>query len=169
MATENYETAIYSEVRKYVEKANTELGCTLPMPKVTFSNSMTTVAGNARRKNGVYEIRFSRQIIEMNDLTKFLATTVPHEVAHLCQYDLYNTGDHGTTFYRIMHRFGVQTPTRCHTYQIPESNRQRNTFLYKCPCGYTFNFSAVRHNRALRGTKYRHSSCGNQMHPVDNP
>ncbi len=163
---EAYQTAIIAEVKKFVTKANTELGCTLPMPIIEFSNRMTSAAGRAHfnRHMGLYRLTFSVPIIKLNSLEHFIGRTVPHEVAHLVQFNKTSTADHSYGFHSIMRQFGVADSTRCHRYQTPV---KANGYAYKCNrCGKEIILGKVRHQRSKLNGGYRHTVCGGTLIPV---
>lgn len=160
---ETYQTIIKAEVKKFVDKANTELGCTLPMPIIDFSNKMSKAAGKAtfNRYIQLYRLTFSIPIIKLNDLNHFVSRTVPHEVAHLVQFNKYGTGDHGHGFHQIMRQLGVENSTRCHTYATPV---KANGYAYKCNrCGKEIILGKVRHQRSRTNGGYKHTVCGGTM------
>lgn len=101
----------------------------------------------------------------------FLASTVPHEVAHVVAAHLAriapawvrrNFGGytpHGKLWKHLMRVWFGATPKRTHSYDttVTRIKRQR-TYPYRCACR-TVELSATRHNRSRRGRGYRCGVC----------
>ena len=89
-------------------------------------------------------------ILATNNLSEFLARTVPHEIAHLYQTKIYPLSDpHGKEWKRIM-RLGGYAPVRCHSYDTSGLTTYKHTYVCNCP-NRTHMLSTVRHNKVVRG------------------
>ena len=71
-------------------------------------------------------------------LTKedYLKITIPHEVAHLADYQYYKKWGHGRTWkYIMLSVFGLD-PKRCSNLELPPDVKKNkmNTFIYTCAC-----------------------------------
>jgi SprT protein len=157
------QTEVRAEVKKWIEVARAFYPHkTIPMPVVRFSNRMTKVSGRCSYKGYAYELKFSVDIMQRNDMTAYLDRTVPHEVAHLVQHAVYGKMDHKDTFTYVMRNVFLRSSkqaTRCHSYEtVPTKKRAPQAkYKYECPtCGEVFNLSAVRHGKVRKGTEYSH-------------
>lgn len=104
-------------VRKYIRKSIKEFNIDIPFPAIRFSNRMTSTAAYAEKRGDSYSIVFSTAIINLNGLDLFIKDIIPHEVAHIVQWLLYDKSDHGKTFYHVMKRLGIKTAARCYHYK----------------------------------------------------
>lgn len=106
------------------------------------------------------ELRFNRFMYEQSP-AEFLATVVPHEVAHLIVFQIY--GDtvkpHGKEWQSVMVKVYGLEPSRTHTFEVPP---QKNTFSYRCSCKEHL-FSKQRHNRANKGVAYICKNCRSSL------
>lgn len=110
----------------------------------------------------------ARGVIRFNPLfaqhytERFLARTVPHELAHVAAYQMFGTMAHDNNWRRVMYNLGVE-PTRCHEYDL--SVIPGYAYSYACPsCKRQYKLSRTRHNRVLSGTQY---SCGVCRTPIE--
>lgn len=157
------ESEVRSEVKRYIQIAREFYpNKTIQMPVVRFSNRMTKVSGRCTFTGNHYELKFSRDIMQRNDMTAYLERTVPHEVAHLVQHCVYGKMDHGNTFKYVMRNVFLRSAkqaTRCHSYDtVPTKKRAPQAkYKYECPtCGEVFALSAVRHGKVRKGVGYSH-------------
>ncbi len=124
-------------------------------------------AGQARLASGL--IRFNAQLAEEN-WPDFLATVVPHEVAHLIAFWSSGCRDHGAVWRAVMRDLGAE-PHRCHRFDTSRSrvSRQR-LWPYACGCSRTHQLSTTRHNRVLRQrAQYHCRGCGEPVRYMGNP
>ena len=85
--------------------------------------------------------------------------TVTHEVAHVLAFELGEFG-HGPKWKRA-HRVIGGTAKRCHRMDVTKHKARRTRFhLWETESGHQVWLGAVRHKRALQGTKYRHRDHG---------
>ena len=151
--------AVRSKVIETIEKARMVYGKDIPMPNIKFSNRMTTTAGKWQRKNYQYNVVFSLPIMDNNDTHAFCEDTVIHEIAHHVDYIAHGSTGHNQRFYGVMRMLGHKNPTRCHSFEV--QRRKTKTHKYVCRgCGQIMELSTVRHNRVLRGVRYKHNACG---------
>lgn len=129
----------------------------LKIPSMNFKQRGRT-AGTAYLQ--LNEVRFNRFMLNQNPV-EFIATVVPHEVAHIVVYQVYgrNVKPHGQEWRAVMeHLFNVEA-CRTHDFDTP---RPKNVFLYQCDC-QTHEFSAQRHGRASKGTRYLCRACRTEL------
>lgn len=87
----------------------------------------------------------------------FLASTVPHELAHCAAVRLHGHCAHGLPWRVLMQALGAD-PRRCHSYDTREA-RGRGHWPARCACR-VHDLSSVLRNRLLRGWRYACRRCG---------
>ncbi len=105
----------------YASIANEKMGCTLPLPvplKFNLQDSKPKWAGIAC---GTMRVNLNMILLEDN-VTEMLNETIPHEIAHLVQYNKFdhkggNTQCHGAEWQEIMRKLGKK-PTKTHTMDV---------------------------------------------------
>jgi SprT protein len=116
------------------------------MPQINY-NLRGTTAGKAFTRK--WRIDLHPHFIE-TEWHVYLATTVPHEVAHLIAEAVSTTGrvHHGPGWRRVMHQFGIMDVKRCHQYDVTAVARRRTAYMYKCTkCERTYDLGPKRHAR----------------------
>ena len=137
----------------------------IPTPKVELSNRMTRAAGKCtfRYDSARYTLKFSKSIIQDNDLDMFLKRTVWHEVAHLVQHAVYGVMDHKRSFKYVMQTVFNKTAlesTRCHNFETRSRTIQKK-YVYACDCcGTRMDMSGIKHKRMQEGQRRFHKACG---------
>ena len=96
--------------------------------------------------------------------------TVIHEVAHMVTDIKHgeDTKPHGKEWQQTMRFFGVK-PDVYHMYDTTNAKtRKYFMFEYSCTCGISHEITSIRHNRAVKGTKYICGKCkGNLSYVKD--
>jgi len=148
-------------------------GETFRFPTVRFDKRGTT-AGTA---NGIkWELNFNMILLNEN-VEHFIAQTVPHEVAHLIDHQIYDShaprydhigrrkkrSVHGRTWKMIMTILGVPAD-RCHNMDVSNARaarRKTEKFDYKCTgCNTVLSMGKIRHNKQQAGkVNYKHNGC----------
>lgn len=102
------------------------------------------------------ELRFNLYMYHQ-DPGKFLRTVVPHEVAHLVVYQIYqhHASAHGKEWRAVMEKVFSVPAERTHDFKVKPP---KQSFHYICNC-QTHIFTRQRHNRAQSGTQYRCKLC----------
>ena len=96
---------------------------------------------------------------------KYLATTVPHELAHMAVRDVHGRGTkaHGYEWQIMMGVVGAPAK-RCHTYEVPVGitlGKPKTKHHYKCQgCDEDVFVGPKIHAKITNGSKYFHPSCG---------
>jgi SprT protein len=112
-----------------------------------------------RRGGGVIELN---RVYLRSHFRDMLEQTLPHELAHLVVMHLHprrRVRPHGPQWQAVMRDwFGVE-PERTHRFDVEDvpARRQRR-WRWRCDCR-EHDLSTVRHNRALRGTRYLCREC----------
>lgn len=96
-----------------------------------------------------------------NNQEDYLNQTVPHEVAHYIQWELYghDVDPHGREWKSIMIRFGVK-PKRCHNYATKDSKAPK--YPYRCQCR-THQLTKQQHGLAKKGRVFACKKCKFQL------
>lgn len=146
---------------------------TFDRPRNIVWDERTTTAGHCAY--GKSELMFN-PILAMENEEDFIATTVPHEVAHWIECVVYGMKfkrtrrgkirwiHHGTNWKYIMEHVFKLAPDRCHAYDVKVLPNRRTRvvsrdFTYTCPCNKIRNLTSVRHNKILKGKKFICTSC----------
>ncbi|MDZ7827027.1 MAG: SprT-like domain-containing protein [Gammaproteobacteria bacterium] len=112
-----------------------------------------------RRSGGVIELN---RVYLRSHFDDMIEQTLPHELAHLIVMHLHprrRLRPHGPEWQTVMRDwFGVE-PERTHRFDVEDvpARRQRR-WRWRCDCR-EHELSTVRHNRALRGTRYLCREC----------
>ena len=160
---------VAAQTRALLAQAGQWLRIGIQEPQIRFDLRGRS-AGQARvGSRGPWVVRYNPVLLEAN-AEDFLATTVPHEVAHLVAYARHGSRirPHGPEWQAIMRHFGV-APERCHRYDLSAlSVRSVREFDYHCTCrGH--RLSSIRHHRVLAGRDYICRHCATTLRPGCHP
>lgn len=139
----------------------------IPVPNLEIRFDLRgSAAGQVHRLDPRhYLIRYHPDLL-MRQPERFLARTVPHEVAHVvtwCRYGA-RVRPHGAEWRTLMGFFGADA-RRCHDFDLTDlPQRTLHRFPYHCACGER-TLTSIRHHRFLRGTRYRCPACGEALRP----
>lgn len=154
-------------VQKYLAIAKDKLGVELPPPHLSL-NMKGHTAGRAHWTSNSIVLN---GILFNENKDKFLARTIPHEVAHLVAYKKYSTPyrspkPHGQEWKHVMRVFGCEE-SRCHSYDTTNSAQQvRQRYELKCKgCGKTYQITSILVNRIRNAN--RKYSCNLCRTPID--
>lgn len=141
---------LIEETRFWYNHANEKLGRSFCYPEILF-DLRGTVAGQAFTRSN--KIRYNLGIAKDN-FSKFIDSTVPHEVAHVIA-DLYfqKRCVHGKEWKWMMSEVFGKEPSRCHSYDV-SSHRARNTkrYVYRCRCDSGCTCGAKHHKMIQKQT-----------------
>ncbi|MGI9571129.1 MAG: SprT-like domain-containing protein [Desulfobulbia bacterium] len=159
------DTEIQAAIREtgehYYKLAEDIFNRTFERPKYSF-NLRGTTAGTASMNRG--EMRFNMHIAKTH-FDKYMARTVPHEVAHMIDFALHGKSSHGSSWKNIMIRFGCE-PSRCHSYDNLKTASGKDRPMVVCGCGER-SMGPTRYKRMLQGTKYVCGKCKSIVRPLD--
>ncbi len=136
----------------------------VPRPRITFDLRGRS-AGQFRVDGGEASIRYNCALLAREE-AQFLAQTVPHEVAHYLAYLRFgcHIRPHGPQWQQLMRALGAD-PRRCHDFDVAGlTTRRLRRHPYHCQCG-EHALTSIRHNRILRGARYRCRACGQALRP----
>jgi predicted SprT family Zn-dependent metalloprotease len=142
---------IRQQVQLLITKANQQLQTQLPPLTIRFDLRGKS-AGQAIRHNGKYSIRFNRDMIGNSSWEHIRQQTVPHELAHICTYHLFNRGGHGPEWRKICQMLGGQGAKY---HREPVIYARGKTFLYTLNDGTSLHISQTIHNRIQQGRQYK--------------
>lgn len=157
-------TQIENKVLECFQKVNSHSPLNpLRMPTISFTLKGRK-AGTANWKK--WEVNFNLEIAELNG-DDFLNRTIPHEIAHLADYQFYGGWGHKRTWKMIMRQIFNLEPTRCHQFDMPEGSLRKYTrkiFVYTCVCPGSRRLHPVstrKHNLIQKGSKWKCRRCQN--------
>ncbi len=155
--------ATRGKTRDLLRQAETYYELKLPGVDVKFDLRGQS-AGQARiARHGPALIRYNPTLLVENG-EDFIATTVPHEVAHVIAYLHFGPRirPHGPEWRSVMAFFGADS-SRCHGYDTGRARLRRlSRYLYRCDCR-EHQLTSIRHNRILRGQRYHCRICGSEL------
>lgn len=131
-----------------VQTAKEKYGVDLSNVQVRF-DLRGRAAGQAMRKNGVYIVRFNRDMLTRDAFNHVLKDTVPHEYAHImCFMDPTRGGGHDYGWARVCIALGGSGAT-CHREEVVYG--KGNTYEYTTTAGHKVRLSQIRHRRIQQG------------------
>jgi SprT protein len=121
-------------------------------------NLYGTVSGKASLK--AHHCMF-HAVIYMENVEKYLETTLPHELAHLVASVWYGHRGHGFPWEKVMDEVFKAPVKRYHTYNVANVvTKKQHVHLYTCNCNKTFKLKTTTHNRIKTGQrKYFCKAC----------
>jgi len=151
---------ILTRVKIYLQKAEEIHGVRLN-PTIRFDLKGTTMGTANSHTN---ELRFNLTALQVEGGWDHLFDhTVPHEVAHLVQYnhptyprDRKRNPPHGQYWKRIMRDFEVKAQ-RCHSVALPKA-RTTSRVTYHCSCR-SHDITMAMHNKIQKGSSRRYLRC----------
>jgi len=129
-------------------------------PTIVYKNK-GTIGGTANVTS--WTVTFNSILLKEN-VDDFIATTVPHEIAHLITYAVYGYNrrlvkPHGHQWKFVMRVLGV-SPDRCHDYDTTNVQKKiKNKFAYKCNCERPLFVGPVVHRNIQRDMIYKCRRC----------
>lgn len=151
--------------QRLLDKAADHLGVSLPAIEIRF-DLRGRAAGQARfGRHAPWVVRYNPHLLAANP-RRFIAETVPHEVAHLAAFARHGNAirPHGPEWQAIMRTLGAE-PRRCHDFDVSTAPTRRiRRYAYHCDCR-DHELSSIRHNRVLSGQTYLCRSCAQPLRP----
>ena len=94
----------------------------------------------------------------------FLERTVPHEVAHIVQFEVYpHSKPHGYEWQNLMYLIGLE-PTRCHQYETTPARKHVKWSVTCTTCGRVYKVGSAVLRRLTSGQrKYYCTVCNTQL------
>lgn len=169
IVTREIKDRVEAKLRESIALAESHYGQSFKFPSVIYTKR-GRVAGTADIR--AWEVNFNATLL-MENIEDFIARTVPHEMAHLIDYQLNPSNFeggwgrkrsvHGPTWKRIMTIIGAEN-SRCHSYDTTNSRVKKgrqNKHVYVCKtCGKEMKLGAQRHRKMQTGTRYWMRGCG---------
>jgi predicted SprT family Zn-dependent metalloprotease len=127
----------------------------LVMPQVTY-DLVGRVAGQATSRN---VIRLNTDLLRSEYVEHMLHTTVPHEVAHIAEYQWCGVAGHGPPWEKLMWQLGLPA-NRTHDMPVKPARVHQKVTVY-CACGPK-QMGMTRYRRMFveRTNTYRCTRCG---------
>ena len=156
---------VIDKVKQCKHMATDQLKIDIPPMPVRFDIT-GTVAGYASTNIYTKEcwIRLNPEYI-VKHTYDMLNRTIPHEMAHIVANLYYGVYCHHDYRWQtiMIQVYGINDPTRCHSYEKPESARKMKRFRFSCSyCSITNRISTRFFNKILRSggiTRYKCAKC----------
>ena len=141
-------TKLDQEIERTLTIARTRFPShSFPDPKVTMDLTGKSAGVFYPGKSPLLKFNLSLLLDNKED---FIQETVPHEVAHyIVEVIDPNSKPHGFTWRSIMRLFGIANPQIYHNYEVPDSVRHKQPYIYKCACQRHY-FTKRRHNNVRK-------------------
>lgn len=183
MLTQVQKQQILDKITACFDKADAHYKRKLKRPAQVLFDLTGGAAGTANPRTHV--LRFNPQLA-LRDWNDMVNDTVPHECAHLIDYEINNKLEsemldraaaiermqmfgrrrkmpkrdiHGPSWQAVMRVLGV-VPKRCHNIDTTGIVKRKSRHDYRCACGQTIVIGAKHHNAILRGARVTHRGCG---------
>jgi SprT protein len=155
--SDNVKTLVANKIEECYEMAEKLYRKSFPRPTCDYLKKGST-AGVAYLRGNRVSLNL---VLLLENPEHFIKQTVPHEVAHLIAWQVYQCGNHGRGWKNVMKLCFNLEPDRCHTYDVSNVKRIRKAlpkYLYKCGCT-EYKVGPAVHNRILSGKKYICRKC----------
>lgn len=189
MLTQEQKKQILDKIEACFVKADAHYKRTLKRPTQVEYTLKGGSAGTANPRNHVLNFNAALALRDWNDM---ITNTVPHEVAHLIDYEINNKLEeqmlarshaiermhllgrrvkmpkrdvHGYSWQSVMRVLGA-VPKRTHNVDTTGIVRRKSRHSYRCDCGGTLVVGAKHHNAILRGARVTHRGCGRVLTPT---
>lgn len=140
-----------------VAQAEAMFDATLKCPDVEFTQR-GTIAGSARLQSNLIRLH---PVLLCEHSQEFLDQILAHEVAHLLVHQLYGlVAPHGAQWRQMMTQV-FELPAH-RTHQLDVTHLQGKSFDYACGC-QVHKLTIRRHNKVLKGARYRCRGCGQEL------
>lgn len=111
------------------------------------------------------KIRINVDLLYTEHYDDMIQSTVPHEVCHVVQRQLYPTSKaHGYEWTRLMLLLGL-SPSRCHSYNTTPARQRspmKRPYVYTCACD-THAMTQIVHRRIQSGREYVCRNCRQEL------
>lgn len=178
MVPANIKARVKAKLEECIATAEAHYGQKFRMPKIEYTLRGRT-AGTANY--GTWVVNFN-SVLLMENLEDFIARTVPHEMAHLINDQVYpeshateivrtyrgyrrtKRSPHGHTWQSVMRVLGAD-PSRCHSYdttnsRVKKGNRAKHVYVCKT-CQAQMKLGPKRHAKVQSGaSRYWLRGCG---------
>jgi SprT protein len=163
--SDSVKVLVANKLEEYYDTAEKLYRVQFPRPVVDYLKKGTT-AGVAYLRANRISLNY---VLLVENTDHFISQTLPHEIAHLIAWQVYNCGNHGRGWKNVMKLcFGLE-PDRCHTYDtsnVKVSRKPVTKYLYKCVCT-EYRVGIVVHRKIQSGLAYRCRKCkGDLYSPV---
>lgn len=100
-----------------------------PKPTVSFKRMGFKTIGRAYLRD--HRIEMNTNFLYSKDIRENLLNTLKHEVCHLVNYNVFNSGAHDRTFRLLCTAFGIEGRAKTTAYARPDNWKG---YIIKCPC-----------------------------------
>lgn len=165
--------SLRDEVDQVISNCLDKLNVHLPpdkviTPPVVSFDLRGTTAGQAyyRPKDKEVGIRLNLGLFLKNEEAKsyMLTVTIPHEMAHVAEYQIWGEAGHGSRWRYMMNLLGIHNPERTHNLPVTKTRIHPRDYLFRCTyCNKRFRLTKHRYNKFMRGTNYRCNDCNGEL------
>ena len=148
---------ISDKIRECIDKANSLYAKNLEIPSFSYKQ-IGRVAGRAFLNQ--WKIVINPDFLFNGHLEDMIENTVPHEIAHLIAFRLFNDNGHGRFWKMVMVHLGLN-PERCHNYSLEgvKTRKSKRNVKCACPtCGEQFHITQYKAKHILLGAKVYHNA-----------
>ena len=156
----DYAREATAKIHECLLLASSHFGREFKADKITF-DLKGRAAGKCLTRPGYAHIRINRVLLE-KDPREIIDTTIPHEVAHLVQRNLYGVkvASHGREWRQIMTEVFKLEARRCNSMDVRVSASL--DYVYRCSCREIF-LGKRQHNSILRGRGMKCLTCQTRL------
>jgi SprT protein len=157
IATEAQKAEVEEAITKALNAFEKHFDRSFKRPAVVF-DLKGHVAGYANAER----IRLNTELLTTHH-DDMINRTVPHEVAHVVQRELYpKSKSHGGEWQYLMHILGLPADTT-HSYQTTPARVRRREYVYGCDCEPHY-VTITLHRRLQQGKVYVCRKCNSQLY-----
>lgn len=157
IAPPNLDAEVQAAISEHLRILELVIGRPFVKPKVRYDLKGTT-AGQANSNN---IIRLNLLALTHSDpqiVDYMFNQTIPHEVCHIIEYQLYSRGGHGDNWQQLMRILNCP-PKTTHNLPLP---KVRGNHPYVCRCS-RWQLSTTIHNRIRKGQIRECPNCGRKL------
>lgn len=148
---------VIDKCKEVIAKGKDYFGIDMSQVRILF-DLKGRAAGQAMRRNGVYSVRFNKDMLTREAFDHVLNNTVPHEFAHiLCFMDPSRGCGHDSGWANVCKQLGGNGNTR-HNEEVVYGTG--NTYEYTSTTGHTLRISSAIHKKITAGVSYVYRDKG---------
>lgn len=136
--------------KAWMDKASAIYGQSFIIPHIRM-NIRGCTAGRANFAK--WELQYN-PVLFIQNKQDFIASTIPHEIAHLVANAMSRSGrvkPHGYEWREVMYKLGISKASRCHSYDTSKLYTARpRPYVYACKCK-EHRLTSIIHRRIVAG------------------
>lgn len=133
--------------------------------EINNSNRLKTTAGMAtiKRSKKLGIISLNKKLFNTTAGIKEFENTFTHELAHIIANFLTGRQCGHDSYWKSIHKKLGGNGKRCHDYEVEHLKPKIKRHRYTCRCIKDHNISTRKHNKILKGAKYRCVKCYDEI------